>query len=274
MRLRPCLLFALCLFGLAVSVRGGSVADDGDAERPVLPYPHPVITEVFFNVPQPDEDSEYDANGDGERDARTDEFVELHNPHSKSIDLEGYTLVSRLAWRDMKGKNRGTKGVRFTFPKFKLKPGYAVVVFNTQADALRGPCGSEEAGPRRGHPGFDGAFVFGVSSGSRNRAFRNSGDFVLLLTPNNQPLECVHWGKLDVEPPVEKEVARGGDDVEESVRTIYRMREVSHTVVGSVARSPWGEYFVHHGELNGEPFSPGIVETESGLLDGSAEEND
>src|SRR5690606_27204449 len=42
-----------------------------------IPYPHPQITEVLFNVPS---GAKGDANGDGERDATGDEFIEIANP--------------------------------------------------------------------------------------------------------------------------------------------------------------------------------------------------
>jgi hypothetical protein len=230
-----------------------------DTDEPPIPYPHPVITEVFFHVPGDTDEVSYDANADGERDARTDEFIELFNPHPRPIQLEGYTLVSRLAWKDLNEDDRGNKGVRFTFPEFTLEPGYAIVIFNTVARELTGDVGTEERAPERTNERFDDAFVFGVSTSSRNRAFRNSGDFVLLLTPDNEPVECVHWGKLDIEPPRAEALESGEGDVEETVRTNYRLTEADASPKGSVVRSPWGDDLRHHVRVDGRPFSPGEI---------------
>lgn len=60
-----------------------------------VPFPHPVITEVLFNVPS---GARGDANADGTRDAVGDEFVELINPHDKPIDLKGYVLTDSAGW--------------------------------------------------------------------------------------------------------------------------------------------------------------------------------
>ncbi|MFA6045777.1 MAG: hypothetical protein WC718_12405 [Phycisphaerales bacterium] len=60
-----------------------------------VPFPHPLITEVLFNVPT---GAKGDANGDGTRDAVGDEFVELINPHDKPIDLKGYVLTDSAGW--------------------------------------------------------------------------------------------------------------------------------------------------------------------------------
>ena len=59
--------------------------------------PHPVITEVLFNVPKSDD---ADANADGARHSTGDEFVELFNPHPRTINLHGYTITNRLTTYD------------------------------------------------------------------------------------------------------------------------------------------------------------------------------
>jgi len=58
-----------------------------------------------------------DANGDGERDSADDEFVEIYNNGSASVDLSGYTIEDGF-------------GLRHTFPaETVLDPGIAVTVF-------------------------------------------------------------------------------------------------------------------------------------------------
>lgn len=267
-----CVFAAFCV----VLSQPASASGDDDNDVPVVSFPYPMITEVFFNVPKPNEDSDFDANSDGERDARTDEFIELYNPHSKPIDLTGYTLVSRLAWRDFHDTTSRSRGVVFTFPKFTLKPGYVAVVFNDVPRSISGPVGSEKKAPRETNSTFDDAYVFGVSYSSRNRALRNSGDFVLLLTPDNQPLDCVYWGKLDIEPPLAEDFVVHPHDVEESVRTLYQPLEVNHTVMGSVARPPWRHSYQEHVNLNQQPFSPGsiVIPQETTKADSESRESD
>lgn len=59
------------------------------ADKPLVPFPHPLISEVLFAVPT---GKEGDADQDGNRSATGDEFIELFNPHDKPINLKGYVL--------------------------------------------------------------------------------------------------------------------------------------------------------------------------------------
>lgn len=65
------------------------------AAAPLVPEPHPLITEVLAAVPG---GAKGDANADGVRDAIGDEFIELVNPHTRPINLKGYTLVDAEAY--------------------------------------------------------------------------------------------------------------------------------------------------------------------------------
>ncbi len=65
------------------------------AQPTPIAWPHPLITEVLAAVPS---GARGDANGDGNRDAVGDEFIELVNPHDKPIQLKGYMLVDSDAW--------------------------------------------------------------------------------------------------------------------------------------------------------------------------------
>jgi len=58
-------------------------------DKPLVPFPHPLITEVLYAVPS---GKDGDADQDGKRSATGDEFVELINPHDKPINLKGYVL--------------------------------------------------------------------------------------------------------------------------------------------------------------------------------------
>lgn len=78
------------------------------------------LTEILFDPPTgaAGTPTSGDANGDGTRDAASDEFFELFNSSTKNIDLSGYQMVER-------------EGVPiYTFPVGTiLKPNQYVVVF-------------------------------------------------------------------------------------------------------------------------------------------------
>ncbi|MBA2663893.1 MAG: lamin tail domain-containing protein [Bradymonadaceae bacterium] len=62
-------------------------------------------------------DPRTDLNGDGRRDSREDEYIELYNPSSKPIDLAGWKLSDNVT-------------VRFTFPYDSIiEPGGYLLVF-------------------------------------------------------------------------------------------------------------------------------------------------
>jgi hypothetical protein len=214
--------------GLALPEVAHADADPLDALRP-----HPVITEVLFNVPNSDAG---DADKDGTRDATGDEFVELTNPHAKPINLRGYALSSRLSAGDTTGK----KGVRFTFPDLSLPPGAVVVVFNGYKSSLSGPVGSADRAPDKTHPDFAGAGVFSMRTTAKNRAWNNSGDFVLLSAPDGTPVDAVWWGEPDPMPPeatlrTAEAPANPGGSVQ---RTGAGTDPVAHTTIDSRACSP------------------------------------
>lgn len=77
--------------------------DEPKGEKPLVAFPHPLITEVYYAVGR---GSEGDANGDGVRDANGDEFVELINPHDKTINLKGYVITDRQS----SGRGGGDRG--------------------------------------------------------------------------------------------------------------------------------------------------------------------
>lgn len=192
-----------------------------------------VVTEVLFNVPR----EGGDANGDGERNATGDEFVELFNPTTATIDLAGYMICNRLTFDDAKT----SRGVRFVFPSVDLPPGGVAVAFNGHGWDPEGPVGTAARAPSEGHPSFHGALVFTMEL-SRMRAFRNTGDFLVVVAPDGTPIEVVAWGKSDEDPP------RGG-----------RMSEVDDDPEGSVQRPRGDRPFASHVELDGRTSSPGEV---------------
>lgn len=84
-----------------------------------------ILNEVFANVPT---GPEGDANGDGVRDAADDEFVELVNIATETLDLTGVSIT-----------NAGDP--RFTFPPTCLEPGHAAVIFGGIRPGASPPAG-------------------------------------------------------------------------------------------------------------------------------------
>lgn len=169
--------------------RGESVED---LSEPLVEFPHPLITEIFFSVPG----SGGDANGDGQRSPAGDEFVELMNPHDEPINLIGYELSDRPT----------ASQFRFRFPDLVLEPGAVAVVFNGHDGAWRGPVGDDVRGPEAPHSLFQGAWVFTARGASEYQSFSNSAEFVLLTSPAGIPVHAVQWGDPDDQPPPETEI--------------------------------------------------------------------
>jgi hypothetical protein len=202
--------------------------------KPLVDYPHPLITEVLFAVPT---GSTGDANQDGTRDATGDEFVELVNPHDKPINLRGYRLVDKSL-----GKGNA---LSFTFPDCTLQPGEVAVVFNGYKATIPGPTG-DSGRAAESNPKFGNARVFSMKGQSTKTSFSNTADAVLLFAPgmaaggaNASAVQIVRWGKVDALP------ASGLNE------------EASATSKGSVQReSMTGPLAVHPPE-GGVSFSPG-----------------
>ncbi len=202
----------------------------GDASSPPVPAPHPLITEVLYNV-MPEGG---DASQDGNVSPTGDEFVELYNPHSKSINLEGY----RLTDRNLDGRGEFI----FTFPKLILKPHQTVVVFNGYQQHIPGPVGTAEHSPASTNERFHNAYVFDAKAKAQTTAFANSGDWVLLWAPNGTPIQCVWWGKLNRTIP----------------QNTLVIEHAPKTRKGSVQRKDLSSPFVVHTEINQKPYSPGL----------------
>ena len=176
---------------LVLATPAGVFAQTGTAPaEPPVSFPHPMITEVMFDVPR---GADGDANRDGKRDPAGDEFVELYNPHDEPIDLRGYTLTNWLTT----GEPDQKRGVRFEFPRFELEPGRTVVVFNGYQARIRGAVGTERRAPRSPNEHFADAFVFRTANSSANNAFNNSDDFVLLASPAGEKVDAVVWGNAE-----------------------------------------------------------------------------
>lgn len=244
-----------------------------------VPYPHPLITEVLYAVPS---GKAGDANGDGERQALGDEFIEIINPHDRPINLKGYTLVDADAYAPGAPKRGGGGGgggggrskpgvppapanppantpdakpardntneraeVRFTFPDCELKPGQIVLVFNGYKSSIPAPVGDLTRGPSGPNDTFHGALVFSMQSASPYAAFGNDGDFVLLSSADGRAVQGIAWGKPSKNLPADCLLSEEAPIAAGSVqRESMKGKLIAHTDLG--------------GDLLGTPCSPGL----------------
>lgn len=205
------------------------------AENPI-PFPHPQITEVLFNVPAKDD---ADPNADGKRDAAGDEFIEIANPHNQPINLKGYVITNRRA--SVTGKTDA--GVRFVFPDVQLPPHGVSVVFNGYQSSIPAPVGDAAAPPPGGNAQFNNVMVFSMKITKKGTSFANTGDWVLLSAPDGSPVDAVVWGEPSPAPPADA----------------LRLERVEPAVKGSVQRLRPDSALEPHTAINGESYSPGVI---------------
>lgn len=227
----------LALFALGSTPAGAQPA-------PPVDEPHPVITEILFDVP---DGKRGDASGDGVREPTGDEFIEITNPHDRPISVGGYILSDR--------NYPGRAGFFFQFPALKLRPGESAVVFNGLGTRVRGSVGTKQGRAKKSSR-FSDAYVFTAEIEKSSIGLANSGDWVLLSTHRGRPIHCVYWGEFEIELPR----APG-----------LLIERASSDVRGSVLRAPGAppdpapdpEVFVEpvawveHHERSGLRFSPG-----------------
>lgn len=233
----------------------------------LVPFPHPLITEVLYNVPG---GAEGDADGHGTRSATGDEFVELVNPHDKPISLKGYTLTDGKNVKAAPGaatpKAPDTKDappaprplppddarVRFTFPDLTLEPGQVVVVFNGYTgEAAPPPSSGDTPKPAPAKPRSPGdrpePIRLSMAITSPYAAFANGGDCVLLRDADGKPVQCITWG-AQPKPP---------DDFAPLIEHVPETK-----ARGSMTRLGLAKGLVPHreqpGDLKGLPYSPGV----------------
>lgn len=197
-----CVMIVSTLLRLMAVLSSGNLPQPVPPEKPVpaappsvaplVAFPHPLVTEVLYAVPN---GPEGDANKDGTRHVAGDEFVELINPHDKPIQLYGYTITDR----NLPGKGQ----LKFTFPAFELPPGGVVVVFNgyEQTWSGVGPVGDAQRAPSGVNESFHGAYVFTIRPLSSRASWANGGDLVLVSDPAGAAVECVSWGTFNEEIP-------------------------------------------------------------------------
>lgn len=217
------------VFVLCLCLTGQAAAQTDAHENKMIEFPHPVISEVLFNVPK---GGEGDASRDEKRSAVGDEFIELVNPHDRPIELAGYTV------RDRGGS------VSFTFPEMTLEPGEVVVIFNGYETEIAGPIGGAETAIPEANENFHGAYVFNLGNASRTVALNNRTDQVMLAAPDETPIDIIEWGRRDMR-------AYAGQP---------RRAFVTDNPDGSVQRTEGGLGPIKpHREIDGVAFSPGKV---------------
>jgi len=262
------------------------------AASTLVAFPHPLITEVLFNVPP---GASGDADNDGIRSATGDEFVELVNPHDTPISLKGYILTDGRNTKrpDAAPGAKPPAGatpdrpatpatppaptapakpapdapppapkklgddesrVRFVFPDIVLQPGQVVVVFNGYVGEER-PKKDTTPEPEKKSPAPGEplpAIRLSMEMKSQYNAFGNGGDCVLLSDPKDTPVQCITWGEHP-KPP------------DEFAPLIERCPDTKSR--GSIARVGLTRRLVPHrdlpGELKGLAFSPGAVEAKA-----------
>ena len=122
----------------------------GGGEEPGLGF---IVNEIMFDPASGDEG---DANGDGSRSARDDEFIEFINDSPNPVDLSGFTLYD--------DDQLGTDVPRHTFPEGTvIPPGGVFVLFG----------GGTPTGD------FGGSLVQVTTTGNMN--LNNSGDAITIF---------------------------------------------------------------------------------------------
>lgn len=231
--LAAALLVSCAVLGADPSGKPPAPAPDGAGK---ISATYPVISEVLFNVPS---GASGDANQDGVRSASGDEFVEIYNSTAAAINLRGYRLLNRIAYNEPDS----SKGVRFMFPDVSLPPGGVAVVFNGHDAQIVGPMGDSHHAPKGTNAKFHDALVFHMDFKGRGTSFNNSADFVVLVAPDNKPVDVVTWGDCDPKPPA----------------NALRTETVKAGVKGSVQRITADAAMVEHRTINDELFSPGAI---------------
>jgi len=192
------------------------------------------LTEVMFDVPA---DLAGDANGDGVRGAKSDEFVEIYNKGPIDAKLKGFKILDR-------------EGVTlYTFPDSTLKIGQFAVVFGSVGSA-----------------GFSGitpeALVFSVNksdadigfdNGLGKTNFSNAGDGVLLVNSiEADTLAEVYWGTAS--PRSTKAIYL---DTPHTVSGLKITGAIKQSVTHKIDSDLWDLHTVVSGDAT-SLFSPGL----------------
>jgi hypothetical protein len=192
-----------------------------------------VINEVMFDVP-----ADGDANGDGVRSLRGDEFVEIVNAGTTNADISGYRILERDA------------RTIFTFPpNVVLKPNEYTVVFGGVKTSGFGPMFPLSLKLFAAKPGQADS---GFYASSTKTNLLGAGDNVILLNPQaNDIMDEVYWGSAVAHSKKGKKLVRPFTVQGDSI---------AGAIAQSVTRSPeiTGLWTLHKSaSAQGLPYSPG-----------------
>ncbi len=203
---------------------------------PAFQKPHTII----FNEVNADPDSDPilgDANSDGIRNSAHDEFVELVNMSSDTVDMTGWMLGD-------------DERVNYTFPEnYKIGPGQIVVLF-----------GAVNHTDNANVAGYNADILQSsvLAADTVGNGLANGGEYIVLLAPGGEYDTYVAYGS---------KYHRGPPKTDATANINFEMRvEISDTVSNnnSVTRNPDGDTtvvdpFRQHLRVNDAHFSPGTA---------------
>ena len=219
---------------------------DGDE---VAPRVSPPMT-IIFNEILADPSTDLvlgDANGDGQRSASGDEFVELANVSDEAVDLSGWTLGD------------DENNVTFTFPDGYVLPARGIVTVFGGGDVSAVP--GYDADPLQTRAFVADSTHLGIGNG-----LSNSGDIILLLSPDGSYDTYFAYSNLANSGGPEE-----GDYPEGTVFEIEINTAANAGGDNSITRFPDGntneeDPFVQHLTVSDAPFSPGTTVTGGSTL--------
>lgn len=194
---------------------------------------------LIFNeiLADPPLDLPGDANGDGTRDAAEDEFVELTNASSDTLDLTGWMLGDDEA-------------INFTFPEgYRLPPRRLIVVFG----------GGDVSGVQGYDPDPLLTRVFSADSTVGN-GLANGGEYIVMVSPDGTEDAYIGYGS---------KVGGGAPDTDATQGITFEYGEditVAANEDQSATRNPDGntagdEVWFQHSTVSSDLFSPGLTLT-------------
>ncbi len=201
--------------------------------------PNIKINEVLFDIPADDAQTteiEGDANGDGIRSIRGDEFVEIVNNEAVDVDISGYQLLERELTP------------LFTFPSnIILKPNEIAVVFGGVAPNGFGPQFPASLKLFASNPGkADSGFYFSASKTN----LLSTNDNIILYDPKiNYVADELCWGTSSPKTKNGKKLIAPNTVNSDSI---------SGAIQQSVTRSPIGTgLWTKHTSVSSKQYSPG-----------------
>ncbi len=214
--------------------------------------PNIKINEILFDIPTDDSQTvelEGDANGDGFRSARGDEFVEIINNESVDTDISGYQILEREL------------SPLFTFPvNTILKPNEIAVVFGGV-----GPNGFSSQFPQSlkifaAKPGkADSGFYY---SASKTNLLSTSDNIILYNPKINYVADEICWGTSSPKTKNGKKLIAPNTVSSDSI---------SGTIQQSVTRNPVGTgLWTKHSSISSEQYSPGNLAISAVIQQGNS----